>query len=117
MPKSYFSSKLVRKTEMRQFTMAGEVEILVRLYGPFLEAVGKGELRISCPRLSSLRALLELLRQSLGEKFEALLLNENGNLQDDVLLLLNNKVLSIRDMDLKLNDGDELCLIKVISSG
>lgn len=97
--------------------LTGKIEVLIKLYGPFLEAAGEGELKIGSPAPSSLKALLDLLRGFLGKKFEGLLLDGEGNLQDDVLLLLNNRVMSIRDLETELKNGDEISIIKLISGG
>ncbi|MBS7609339.1 MoaD/ThiS family protein [Candidatus Bathyarchaeota archaeon] len=97
--------------------MTGKIEVLVKLYGPFWEIAGDGELKICSPAPSNLKTLLDLLRGSLGKKFEELLIDGEGNLQDDVLLLLNNRILSIRDVESELKNGDEISIIKLISGG
>lgn len=94
-----------------------EAEVLVRLYGALMEAAGQGELKVRAPNPLSVGGLLDRLREGLGEEFKGLLVYEDGGLREDILLLLNNRVLSLRDLGTRLGNGDGLSLMKVISGG
>ncbi|MEM2904372.1 MAG: MoaD/ThiS family protein, partial [Candidatus Bathyarchaeia archaeon] len=65
----------------------------------------------------TVRELLQGLTAKFGERFEAALLGEDGALKHDAVLLLNQAVLTMRELGRVLKTGDRVTLYQTISGG
>jgi len=76
----------------------GPVEVRVDRYGGFREAVGTSRLNVKLSEAETVRGLLQHLTAYHGPRFQSALLEENGVLRHDAVLLLNEAVMTIRDL-------------------
>jgi len=76
----------------------GLVEVRVDLYGGFREAVGTSCLNVKLSEAETMRGLLQHLTANHDPRFQSDLLEENGVLRHDAVLLLNEAVMTIRDL-------------------
>jgi len=94
-----------------------EVEVHVDLYGSFREAAKTSRLSVKLPGVGTVRELLQRLAAGYGPSFQAALFQDDGELKHDAVLLLNQAVLTMRELDRALRTGDRVTLYQTISGG
>ncbi len=85
--------------------MSNSIQLKVKFFGSYQEAVGKKELQIETDKVSRVQGLIE----ELTEKYPDL-----ADL-DDQLLIAVNKSMAEREKELK--DGDEVAFLPPVSGG
>ena len=94
-----------------------QAAVQVDLYGGFRELAGTPRLMVKLPDAGTISELLRLLVARYGEEFKETLLQDDGWLRFDAVLLLNQIVLTIRDLGRALRAGDRLTLYQTITGG
>ena len=92
------------------------MKITVRLYAGFHEAVGSTELELEVPENATVLDVAKILE----EKFPGLRghLVENGELQDDVLVLVNGRSIEwLEGAKTRLRDGDRVAFFPPAAGG
>lgn len=91
------------------------MQIRLRTFAQVKEILGADN-TIECPESSSVRWLLNTIRQ--GNAKADSLFAQNGDLKGHLILMLNNIRIDKEDMDsLILSDGDEVALFPPVSGG
>jgi molybdopterin synthase sulfur carrier subunit len=93
------------------------ITITVQGYLTFKEPVGKR--RVSLSAGSSLHDALAILRQDIGEHFEAQAFNQSGELSERIAVLLNGVHYRHRQDGLRtiLKDGDQVAIFPPLAGG
>lgn len=84
-----------------------------RLFADLREQAGTDTVELQANVMTVQAALDELLSQH--EELEARVLDEDGNVQDHINILVNGE--SISDLDTQINADDELALFPPVSGG
>ncbi|MEM0361935.1 MAG: MoaD/ThiS family protein [Sulfolobales archaeon] len=90
------------------------VEYLLR----FKDLVGKDRDEIVVGRETTIKDLIDMLGMTYGEEFRQEFRNPSGDeVGGRVLIIVNDKVLTDKDLDMKLRDGDVVVLTYVVFGG
>ncbi|QCX34092.1 MoaD/ThiS family protein [Caloramator sp. E03] len=70
------------------------------------------------PLYNDVRELLDNLCKKYGKEFEEKIYTEEGNLSDDVIILVNGRHIAHLDgINTKLKEDDEVCIFPVAAGG
>ena len=92
------------------------MRITVKALRPFKEALGSGDLELERPEAETVEALIRALIEEYPA-FRDHALDDNGNIDLTLNIMVSGRPVGENDLDSTLKDGDEVLLFMPLSGG
>jgi molybdopterin synthase sulfur carrier subunit len=94
------------------------VRIRVKFFGDLYEIVGTFRVELEIPTGLTVRELVDLISHTFNPKFAEAVLDKDGKLKGEYVVLINGKAIEWLDgLSTKLNDNDEVVFLPPAEGG
>jgi molybdopterin synthase sulfur carrier subunit len=94
-----------------------EKQVILKYYAKMREITGKAEEKISFPDHLTLNDLFSILYSTHGSIFKDYIVGADGNLRDNIGILVNGSPINLEARDVGINDSDVVVILPPIAGG
>ena len=88
------------------------LKIKIKLYGPLVQRLGKSHIEV---RVQKVRDIFDFLDRNYGTEFRKNFVSNHENIDASMQVVVNGEV--IRDLDTKIQPGDDIKIMPIIGGG